>query len=226
MLSTQDIQALWLTVQLATLTTVLLLLLTMPLAWWLARQNSRLAVIVESIVTLPLILPPTVLGFYFLIAFSPEGILGSPWVTLTGEPLSFSFAGLVVGSMIYSMPFVVQPLQNAFRQLDLKYLETASTMGAGPQDQFFSIVIPLCRTGFISAATMGFAHTVGEFGIILMIGGNIPGQTQVASLVLFDHVEALNYSSAHLISAILMVSSLVMLIFINTLNRNAMARSQ
>ncbi|PCJ14764.1 MAG: molybdate ABC transporter permease subunit [Gammaproteobacteria bacterium] len=176
-------------------------------------------------VALPLVLPPTVLGFYFLIAFSPEGFLGAPWVALTGEPLSFSFAGLVLGSMIYSMPFVVQPLQNAFKQLDMKYLETARTLGAGPKDQFFSIVLPLCRVGFISAATLGFAHTVGEFGIILMIGGNIPGQTQVASLILFDHVEALNYSSAHLISAILLLSSLLMLITINILNRRALARS-
>lgn len=219
MLTSQDFQALLLTAQLATVTTLILLVLATPLAWWLARNNSRISAIIESVVALPLILPPTVLGFYFLIAFSPDGILGYPWSQLTGHPLSFTFTGLVVGSVIYSLPFVVQPLQNSFTQLNTGYLEAASSLGADSRDQFFSIAAPLCRNGFITATTLGFAHTVGEFGIILMIGGNIPGETQVASLILFDHVESLNYAGAHALSAILLVSSFLMLLMVYRLNQ-------
>ncbi len=201
----------WLTVELATVTTLLLLVISTPLAWWLARGRSNFRSSVEAIVALPLILPPTVLGFYLLIAFAPQSALGSLWQQLTGERLAFSFNALVIGSAIYSLPFVVQPLQSAFRQLPEGILEAAATLGADKWDRWRSVIFPSCRHSFISAASLGFAHTVGEFGVVLMIGGNIPGETQVLSIALYDRVESLDYASAHMLAAGLMIFSFITL---------------
>ena len=202
---------LWITVKLAGITTFWLLLIGTPLAWWLARHRGSLATAIEAVVALPLVLPPTVLGFYLLIAFAPDSALGSAWQALTGRPLAFSFSALVIGSIIYSLPFVVQPLQTAFQQLPRGVLDAAATLGAGPLDRWRSVILPLCRRSFIAAASLGFAHTVGEFGVVLMIGGNIPGETQVLSIALFDQVEALNFEAAHQMAAGLMSFSFVML---------------
>jgi molybdate transport system permease protein len=201
----------WLTAKLAGITTLWLLVLGTPLAWWLARGNSRIRTATEAVVALPLILPPTVLGFYLLIAFAPQSALGELWQALTGSRLAFSFNALVIGSVIYSLPFVVQPLQAAFRQLPESLLEAAAVLGAGPLDRWVSVVLPNCKHSFIAAASVGFAHTVGEFGVVLMIGGNIPGETQVLSIALYDRVEALQFAEAHSMAAGLMGFSFVML---------------
>jgi molybdate transport system permease protein len=206
-----DILALTTTLKMAVITTLILLILGTPLAWYLAKMKSRFKVIFEAIVALPLVLPPTVLGFYLLLAFSPQSLPGQLWQTATGSQLAFSFSAIVIGSVLYSLPFVVQPLQKAFEQLGDQYLEAAAMLGAGPIDRFFSIVFPLTKASFITAAALGFAHTVGEFGVVLMIGGNIPGETRVLSIALFDHVEAFNYSNAHILSAGLLISSLILL---------------
>lgn len=206
-----DILALTTTLKMAAITTVILLLIGTPLAWYLANMKSRFKVFFEAIVALPLVLPPTVLGFYLLLAFSPQALPGQLWQTATGSQLAFSFSAIVIGSVLYSLPFVVQPLQKAFEQLGEHYLEAAAMLGAGPIDRFFSIVFPLTKASFITAAALGFAHTVGEFGVVLMIGGNIPGETRVLSIALFDHVEAFNYSNAHILSAGLLISSLILL---------------
>jgi molybdate transport system permease protein len=206
-----DILALTTTLKMAAITTLILLILGTPLAWYLANMKSRFKVIFEAIVALPLVLPPTVLGFYLLLAFSPQSLPGQLWQTTTGSQLAFSFSAIVIGSVLYSLPFVVQPLQKAFEQLGDQYLEAAAMLGAGPIDRFFSIVFPLTKASFITAAALGFAHTVGEFGVVLMIGGNIPGETRVLSIALFDHVEAFNYSNAHILSAGLLISSLILL---------------
>ncbi len=203
--------AIWLTIELATVTTVILLLLGTPLAWWLARGQSTLRNGVEAVVALPLILPPTVLGFYLLIAFAPQSALGSFWQQLTGTRLAFSFSGLVIGSVLYSLPFVVQPLQAAFRSVPEGLLEAAATLGADARDRWLSVVLPSCGHSFLVAASLGFAHTVGEFGVVLMIGGNIPGETQVLSIALYDRVEALEYAQAHRLAAGLMLFSFVTL---------------
>lgn len=209
----------WLTLRLAALTSLGLLIVGTPLAWWLARTRSRLKTPIEAIVALPLVLPPTVLGFYLLIALSPQGVIGAPWLALTGSTLAFSFSGLVIGSMLYSLPFVVQPLQNAFEGVRTSLLDAASLLGAPPARRFFSIVAPLSARGFITALTLGFAHTVGEFGVVLMIGGNIPGQTRVLSIAIYDHVESLEYGHAHLLSIGLLVFSFVILSAVYALNR-------
>lgn len=206
-----DILALTTTLKMAAITTVILLLIGTPLAWYLANMKSRFKVFFEAIVALPLVLPPTVLGFYLLLAFSPQALPGQLWQTATGSQLAFSFSAIVIGSVLYSLPFVVQPLQKAFEQLGEHYLEAAAMLGAGPIDRFFTIVFPLTKASFITAAALGFAHTVGEFGVVLMIGGNIPGETRVLSIALFDHVEAFNYSNAHILSAGLLISSLILL---------------
>jgi molybdate transport system permease protein len=206
-----DILALTTTLKMAAITTVILLLIGTPLAWYLANMKSRFKVFFEAIVALPLVLPPTVLGFYLLLAFSPQALPGQLWQTATGSQLAFSFSAIVIGSVLYSLPFVVQPLQKAFEQLGDHYLEAAAMLGAGPIDRFFTIVFPLTKASFITAAALGFAHTVGEFGVVLMIGGNIPGETRVLSIALFDHVEAFNYSNAHILSAGLLISSLILL---------------
>ncbi|MDJ0738334.1 MAG: molybdate ABC transporter permease subunit [Gammaproteobacteria bacterium] len=207
LLSAADLQALWLTLRLAALTTLLLILLGTPLAWWLARTRSRLRGPVEALVALPLVLPPTVLGFYLLLAMGPNGPLG-------GLSLAFTFSGLVLGSMVYSLPFVVQPLRDAFAAIGEQPLEMAACLGATPFDRFRSIVLPLARPGYITAAVLGFAHTLGEFGVVLMIGGNIPGETRVLSIAVYEHVEALDYAHAHTLSAFLLALSFVLLLLI------------
>lgn len=221
-----DLAALWVTLRLALTSTLLLLLLGTPVAWWLARSHSRVRTLVETVIALPLVLPPTVLGFYLLIALSPNGLLGASWIALGGSGLAFTFTGLVIGSVLYSMPFVVQPLQNAFAAIDRRTLEAASTLRASPLDCFFSVIIPLARPGLITAATLGFAHTLGEFGVVLMIGGNIPGKTQVLSIAIYDHVESLEYGQAHLLSAGLLLFSFLILFLVYRMNGTSLLRRE
>ena len=213
-----DFLALVVTLKMATVTTVILLLIGTPLAWYLAKMTSRFKVIIEAIVALPLVLPPTVLGFYLLIAFSPQHLPGQIWQQVTGQQLAFSFSAIVIGSVLYSLPFVVQPLQKAFEQLGDSLLEAGAMLGAGPIDRFFTIVLPLTKASFITAASLGFAHTVGEFGVILMIGGNIPGETRVLSIALFDHVEAFDYAKAHILAISLLIGSMILLACVYLLN--------
>lgn len=213
-----DWQALITTMKMAGVTTLFLMLIGTPLAWWLAKMKSRFKVLLEAIVALPLVLPPTVLGFYLLISFSPNSLFGETWQYVTGQQLAFSFSAIVIGSIIYSLPFVVQPLQKAFEQLGDELLEAGAVLGAGPIDRFIHIVLPMTKASFITAASLGFAHTVGEFGVVLMIGGNIPGETRVLSIALFDHVEAFNYQQAHILSAGLIAGSLILLSFLYLLN--------
>ena len=215
-----DILALITTLKMAALTTIILLLLGTPLAWYLAKWQSKWKVIFEAVVALPLVLPPTVLGFYLLLAFSPGSLPGQLWQSATGSQLAFSFSAIVIGSVLYSLPFVVQPLQKAFEQLGDHHLEAAAMLGAGPIDRFFSIVLPLTKASFITATALGFAHTVGEFGVVLMIGGNIPGETRVLSIALFDHVEAFSYANAHILSAGLLIASLLLLSMVYLLGNN------
>lgn len=215
----QDLSALWLTLQLASMTTLILLLFGTPLAWWLAHTHRRWKVFPEALVALPLILPPTVLGFYLLLAFAPDGLLGVPWQWLTGSGLAFTFTGLLVGSVLYSLPFVVQPLQSGFEQLDLRLLQAAETLGASRWSNFCRLVVPLCKRSFLTAITLGFAHTVGEFGVVLMIGGNIPGSTQVLSIALYDHVETLDYTRAHWLAGGLLLFSVTLLLVLYSLNQ-------
>jgi molybdate transport system permease protein len=218
-LSASDLSAIWLTFELATLTTILLLLIGIPISWWLAQTSSWLKPFVEAVVTLPLILPPTVLGFYLLVFLGPHGILGGLMMTFTGQHLAFTFTSLVIASMLYSMPFVIQPLQNAFESLGKRPLEVAATLRAGPIDRFFSVVLPLTKRGFLTAITLGFAHTVGEFGVVLMVGGNIPQKTQVISIAIYDHVELLEYEQAHFLSALMLAFSFIVLSIVYILNR-------
>ncbi|MEL7044771.1 MAG: molybdate ABC transporter permease subunit [Pseudomonadota bacterium] len=210
-LSAAEAQALWLTLRLAAISCVLLMLIGTPLAWWLSRRRGNLAAFIEALVALPLVLPPTVLGFYLLIALAPSSPPGRLWQALTGSQLAFSFSALVIGSVLYSLPFVVQPLQQAFRAVPPSLVRVAATLGAKPRDQFFSVVLPLTRRSFVVAAALGFAHTIGEFGVVLMIGGNIPGETQVLSIALYDHVEAMDYASAHRLALGLVVFSVLLL---------------
>ncbi len=207
-----ELQAVWLTFKLALLTTTILLLIGTPLAWWLAQRASWLRGIVSASVALPLVLPPTVLGFYLLLAQGPRGAVGQAGHLLGFGSLAFTFPGLVIGSVLYSLPFVVQPLQNSFEIIGRRYLEAAAMLGASPLDQFLSVAVPLARPGFFTAAILGFAHTVGEFGVVLMIGGNIPGKTQVISIAIFNHVETMDYGRAHaLADGMIMFSFLVLL---------------
>ncbi|WP_435104819.1 molybdate ABC transporter permease subunit [Arhodomonas sp. AD133] len=214
-----DFIALRLTLALAASTVVILLLVGTPLAWWLAHTRSRWRTLVEATVALPLVLPPTVLGFYLLLLLGPHGPVGGVLVALGGAPLAFTFEGLVFGSVIYSLPFVVQPLQNGFAAVGRGPLEAAATLGAGRWDRFFTVAVPLAGRGFLTAVTLGFAHTVGEFGVVLMIGGNIPGETQVVSIAIYDHVEALDYAHAHALSALLLVLSFALLCAVYWANR-------
>jgi len=208
-----DFAAIWLTLRLAASATVLLLILGTPLAWWLARTHSPLRGPVGALVALPIVLPPTVLGFYLLVTLGPSGSGGALTQALGLGLLPFTFAGLVVASVLYSLPFVVQPLQAAFEAIGERPLEAAAMLGAGPLDRFFTVALPLARPGLLSAVVLGFAHTVGEFGVVLMIGGNIPGQTRVLSVALYDHVEALEYAPAHwLAGSMLLFSFLVLLL--------------
>ncbi|MCF6756516.1 molybdenum ABC transporter permease subunit [Stutzerimonas balearica] len=206
--------AIWLTLKLAGLTTLLLLLLGTPLAWWLARTRSPLKGPIGAVVALPLVLPPTVLGFYLLVVLGPQGAIGQLTQALGLGTLPFTFSGLVVGSVLYSMPFVVQPLQNAFQAIGEQPLEAAATLRASPWDRFFSVVLPLARPGFVSASILGFAHTVGEFGVVLMLGGNIPQQTRVVSVQIYDHVEAMEYAQAHWLAGGMLLFSFAVLLFL------------
>ena len=210
-------QAVWLTVKLASVTTCILLLLGTPLAWWLANTRSWLKGPVNAVVALPLVLPPVVIGFYLLVMMGPKGPVGQLTQSLGLGLLPFTFAGLVVGSIFYSLPFVVQPLSNAFDALGRAPLEAAATLRASPIDTFFSVVLPLCKPAYITAAVMGFAHTVGEFGIVLMLGGNIPGQTRTLSVQIYHHVEALEYAQAHWLAGGLMVFAFMVLVSLHWL---------
>jgi len=219
MLTETDLAALWITLKLAGLTTLILILLGTPLAWWLARTRFRGKVIVEAIVALPLVLPPTVLGFYLLLALGPHGLVGKMMQAMGGHALAFTFAGLVVGSVLYSLPFVVQPLQDAFSTIGRRPLEVAATLRASPLDRFLTVAVPLARPGFLTAAVLGFAHTVGEFGVVLMIGGSIPGETRVLSIAIYEHVEALEYGRAHVLAGGLLILSFLLLLAVYAWNR-------
>ena len=219
MLNESDLAALWITLQLAGITTLILIALGTPLAWWLSRTSTRWKSVIEALVALPLVLPPTVLGFYLLIALGPRGPVGRALDAVGGRSLAFTFAGLVIGSLIYSLPFVVQPLQDAFASVGRRPLEVAATLRASPLDRFFSVAVPLARPGFLTAAVLGFAHTIGEFGVVLMIGGSIPGETRVLSIAIYEHVEALEYGHAHLLAGGLLLLSFVLLLAVYTLNR-------
>jgi len=218
-----DLQTLLISVQLAALTTLTLLVLATPLAWWLARSTSILARFCIPFIALPLVLPPTVIGFYLLLAFSPDHWFGAAWLQLFGRPLAFSFEGLLIGSLIYSLPFFVQPMLVAFRDIPESLLEAASTLGADAFDRFRTIVLPLSKQGFLVASTLTFAHTLGEFGIVLMIGGNIPGETRVLSIALFDYVETLNYAQAHELALGLIGFSLFTLLLLQWLSKPGQA---
>lgn len=219
MLSASDLEAIWLTFKVATTVTVILLLIGTPIAWWLARTRSRLKGPISAIVALPLVLPPTVLGFYLLIAMGPNGFIGQLTQELGIGTLPFTYWGLIVASVFYSLPFVVQPIQNAIEAIGERPLEVAATLRAGSWDRFFTVVLPLAKPGFITAAILGFTHTVGEFGVVLMIGGNIPGQTRVVSVQIYDHVEALEYDQAHKLAAIMIIFSFVVLLSLYSFQR-------
>jgi len=218
-MTNQDFIALLTTLKLAGLSTFILLLFGTPLAWWMARTHWRFKFLLEAIIALPLVLPPTVLGFYLLIALGPDGPIGKLMETMGAKTLAFTFTGLVIGSVFYTLPFVVQPLQNAFTSIGKRPLEVAATLRASPLDRFFTVAVPLARSGFLTATVLGFAHTVGEFGVVLMIGGNIPGETQVLSIAIYDHVEALEYNHAHWLSGGLLLLSFILLMVVYALNR-------
>ncbi|PHM20380.1 MAG: molybdate ABC transporter permease subunit [Curvibacter sp. PD_MW3] len=217
--SPDDLSAIWLTLKLATLTTALLLLLATPLAWWLARTTSRWRAPLGAVVTLPLVLPPTVLGFYLLVALGPHGWIGQLTQSLGLGTLPFTFGGLLLASLIYSLPFAVQPLQNAFEAIGPRPLEVAATLRATPLDAFFTVVLPLARRGLVTAGILTFAHTVGEFGVVLMIGGNIPDKTRVVSTQIYGHVEAMEYTQAHWLAGSMVLFSFVVLLGLSLLNR-------
>jgi molybdate transport system permease protein len=212
LLSSEDLQALLVTAKLAAITTLILLALGIPLAWWLSRGRGALAAVVRAVAALPLVLPPTVLGFYLLLVLGPRGPLG-PVARLFGLPgLAFTFPGLVLGSVVYSLPFVVQPLEDAFAAVSRRALEAAATLRASPLDRFFTVALPTARRGVFTAALLGLAHTVGEFGVVLMIGGSIPGETKVLSVAIYEHVEAMDYARAHVLSAGLLILSFLLLL--------------
>jgi len=218
-LNPSDIQALWLTLELALLTTTILLVIGVPLAWFFAHAKSRWWSILEVIFSLPLILPPTVLGFYLLVVFSPKNHFGDWWIQLTGHPFAFSFSGILVASVIYSLPFVLQPLRATFKQMGNTYTHLASSLGVSSFKSFFIIFIPLNMRMIISAATLGFAHTLGEFGVVLMVGGSIPGETRLLSIALFEHVEAGELFQAHQLAALLLFAAFALLLTINLLQK-------
>lgn len=216
-----DLGPLWLSLELAGITTALLLLSGTPLAWWLAQTRSRIKPVVEALTALPLVLPPTVLGFYLLVLFSPNSAFGSFWVQITGDTLVFSFTGLVIASMLYSLPFTVQPLQAAFESIGSAPLEAAASLRASPLDRFFTVAAPMAKRGFLTAMVLSFTHTLGEFGVVLMVGGNIPGKTKVISIAIYEHVETINYADAHMLSAILLLFSFATLLLVYSLNRRS-----
>ena len=219
MLNEYDLSALVVTLKLASITTVILILVGTPIAWWLSQTRFKFKAVIEAIIALPLILPPTVLGFYLLMTLGTNGPIGNFLESLGGSSIAFTFTGLVVGSVIYSLPFVVQPLQNSFGSIGKQPMEVAATLGASKLDRFFTVAVPLARSGFITASVLGFAHTVGEFGVVLMIGGNIPGETGVLSIAIYDHVEAMEYGQAHVLAGGLLVLSFVMLLVVYIFNR-------
>ena len=219
MLNEYDLSALLVTIKLASITTVILILVGTPIAWWLSQTRFKFKAVIEAIIALPLILPPTVLGFYLLMTLGTNGPIGNFLESLGGSSIAFTFTGLVVGSVIYSLPFVVQPLQNSFGSIGKQPMEVAATLGASKLDRFFTVAVPLARSGFITASVLGFAHTVGEFGVVLMIGGNIPGETGVLSIAIYDHVEAMEYGQAHVLAGGLLVLSFVMLLIVYIFNR-------
>jgi molybdate transport system permease protein len=214
-LGPSDFAAIVLTLKLATCTTLLLLLIGIPIAWWLARSHSWAKRVIAALVSLPLVLPPTVMGFYLLISMGPNGFVGQLTQSLGLGTLTFSFAGLLIGSVFYSLPFVVQPLQNAFEAMGPAPLEAAATLRAGPWDSFFSVVLPLAKPAIVTASILGFAHTVGEFGVVLMIGGNIPGKTQVASMQIYNHVESMEYAQAHWLAGGMLIFAFLVLLALN-----------
>ena len=216
--------AIWLTLQLAAVTTVILMAIALPLGWWLATTRARVRPLVEAVTALPLVLPPTVLGFYLLILMRPDAPLGAFWVRVTGETLAFSFPGLVLASIVYSLPFAVQPMQTAFAAVPRETLDAARTLGATRRDGFLTVALPLARRGFLTGAILSFAHTVGEFGVVLMVGGNIPGQTRVISIEIFSAVETLDYETAHFLSGWLLVLSFAVLTLVYVFNRRGGAR--
>jgi len=211
-LAPDDLQAIWLTLKLASVTTILLLLIATPLAWWLATSRKWYKGVVSAVVALPLVLPPTVLGFYLLLLMGPHGALGSLTRSLNLGMLPFTFYGLVIGSVLFSLPFAVQPIQNAFEAIGRRPLEVAATLRAGIWDRFFSVALPLARPGFLTAIILAFAHTVGEFGVVLMLGGNISGETRVLSIAIYNHVEAMEYDAAHLLAGGMVLFSFVVLL--------------
>lgn len=217
----QEIPALWLTIKLAFITTLILLVLSTPLAYWLAHTRVRYRPVIEAIVALPIVLPPTVLGFYFLILFNPEGLIGNAWQTITNSSLLFSFSALVIVSVFYSLPFVVQPLQNAFNAIGKQPLEKAHTLGATPVNTFFSVLLPLSKGGYLTASVLGFAHTLGEFGIVLMVGGSIPNETRVASIAIYEMVESMQYDQAHGLSGMLLAISFFFLLAVYCANQRS-----
>ena len=218
-MSDSDWLALITTLKLSALTTLVLLILGTPLAWWLARTRSRFAVAIEAVVALPLVLPPTVLGFYMLVALGPHGPVGGLLESVGLHHLAFTFTGLVLASTLYSMPFMVQPLKDAFGGVGQRMTEAAATLRAGARDRFFSVVLPLSRRGLLTAITLTFAHTVGEFGVVLMVGGNIPGQTRVLSIAIYDHAESMDYAGAHLLAGGLLATSFLLLLTVYAINR-------
>jgi molybdate transport system permease protein len=220
-MTASDAEAILLTLKLATVVTALLLLIGTPIAWWLSTTRSRWKGPVAAVVALPLVLPPTVIGFYLLLVLGPRGMVGHVTQALGIGLLPFTFAGLCVGSVFYSLPFVVQPLQNAFEAIGPRPLEVAATLGAGPWDRFFSVALPLARPGIFTALVLGFAHTLGEFGVVLMLGGNIPGKTRVVSVQIYDHVEALEYAEAHVLAGSMVVFSFVVLLVLYRTRRDA-----
>lgn len=215
--------AIWLTLELATITSLVLMLIATPLAWKLSRWQHKAKNLVLAVVALPLVLPPTVLGFYLLVVFSPDALAGQLWQAVTGQQLAFSFSGLVLGSVIYSLPFAVQPLYASFIQLDSRYIDVARTMGMSKWSRFRRIIMPICKPAFIVALGLSFAHTIGEFGVVLMIGGNISGETQVLSIALFEHVEALEYGQAHALALGLLVFSFLLMALLYRYNRNGVS---
>ena len=220
-----SLEPVWLSLELAAVTTVVLIALSTPLAWWLARTKSPLRAPISAVVTLPLVLPPSVLGFYILVAMGPHGPIGQLTQSLGLGLMTFSFSGLVVGSLIYSLPFAVQPLQAAFESIGTRPMEVAATLGAKPIDAFFSVVVPLARPGFLTAMILTFAHTIGEFGVVLMIGGNIPDQTQVATTEIYTFVEAMEYDKAHWLAGGMLVFSFIVLLSVTVFNRSAKGAS-
>jgi molybdate transport system permease protein len=214
-----DLSPLWLTLELAAVVTAILMVVATPLAWWLARTRSWARPFVEALTALPIVLPPTVLGFYLLVTLNPNTWIGSGFARLLGHPLTFSFAGLVVASVLYSLPFTVQPLQAAFAAVGRRSMEAAASCGAGPLDAFLTVAVPLSVRGYLAAAVLTFAHTVGEFGVVLMVGGNIPGQTRVISIAIYESVERIDYAAAHALSAILVAFSFVVLLALYWVNR-------